>query len=68
MMPHENIDVEKRFATLRATAALGGLELLRTDPADGPVKYLGRWQGVVRELGADLHTVAGFVRVLGGAR
>jgi hypothetical protein len=59
---------EKLFATLRAAAALGGLEILRTDPADGPVRYLGRWQGVVRELGGDINTVAGFVRVLGGAR
>lgn len=61
-------DEDKRFATLRAAAALGGLELMRTNPADGQVQYLGRWQGVVRDLGNDLGTVAGFVRVLGGAR
>jgi hypothetical protein len=56
----------KHFEGLRATAALAGFELLRTDPRDGPVRYLGvRW-GVVRELGASLDLVNGFVRVMGG--
>jgi hypothetical protein len=62
----ENLDEEKYFATLRAAAALGGLELMRTNPADGRVTYLGSWKGVVRELGTDLIIVAGFVRVMGG--
>jgi hypothetical protein len=56
----------KRFEGLRATAALAGFELLRTDPRDGPTRYLGvRW-GVVRELGTSLDLVDGFVRVMGG--
>ncbi len=58
---------DKRFVTLRAAAALAGFELLRTDPQDGPVRYLGvRW-GVVREISTSLDLVAGFVRVMGGA-
>jgi hypothetical protein len=56
----------KRFNSLRASAALAGFELLRTDPQDGPARYLGvRW-GVVRELGTSLDLVDGFVRVMGG--
>jgi hypothetical protein len=59
-------DDSKRFLSLRAAAALAGFELLRTDPQDGAVRYLGiRW-GVVRELGTCLDTVDGFVRVMGG--
>lgn len=56
----------KRFASLRATAALAGFELLRTDPADGPVRYLGSRWGAVREIGTSLDLVEGFVRVMGG--
>jgi hypothetical protein len=66
MTPLDPQDDNKRFATLRAAAAMGGLELLRTNPADGQVLYLGRWKGVVRELGHDLDTAAGFVRIMGG--
>ena len=33
-------DADKRFATLRAAAALAGFEIWRTNPADGPVRYL----------------------------
>lgn len=56
----------KRFEGLRANAALAGFELLRTDPIDGQVRYLGVKWGVVRELGASLDLVEGFVRVMGG--
>lgn len=62
----DSVEDEKRFITLRAAAALGGFELLRTDPQDGPVRYLGvRW-GLVREIGTSLDLVAGFVLVKGG--
>ena len=57
---------DKRFVTLRAAAALAGFELLRTDPIDGQVRYLGCKWGVVREIGTTLHLVEGFVRVMGG--
>ena len=59
-------DDSKRFATLRAAAALAGFELLRTDPVDGQVRYLGTRWGVVREIGPSLDLVEGFVRVMGG--
>lgn len=59
-------DDDKRFVTLRAAAALAGFELLRTDPVDGQVRYLGSRWGVVREIGTTLHLVEGFVRVMGG--
>lgn len=59
-------DDDKRFVTLRAAAALAGFELLRTDPVDGQVRYLGSRWGVVREIGTTLELVAGFVRVMGG--
>lgn len=59
-------DDDKRFVTLRAAAALAGFELLRTDPVDGQVRYLGSRWGVVREIGTTLELVADFVRVMGG--
>lgn len=56
----------KRFLTLRASAALVGFELLRTDARDGAVRYLGiRW-GSTKDLGTDLNVVERFVRVMGG--
>ncbi len=59
-------DDSKRFETLRAAAALSAFELLRTDPADGPVRYIGIKWGSAREIGTSLELVEGFVRVLGG--
>lgn len=59
-------DDPKRFASLRAAAALVGFELLRTDPVDGQVRYLGAKWGVVREIGTTLDLAEGFVRVMGG--
>jgi hypothetical protein len=66
MSDHEIDADSKRFETLRAASALVGFELLRTDPKDGPVRYLGARWGVVRELGTDLDLVGCFVRVMGG--
>ena len=40
----------KSFETLRARAALAGLQLLRTDPADGWVRYFVLRRNTVREL------------------
>lgn len=41
----------KAWATLQARAALRGLSLIRTDPADGRIRlFLGDGQGAVREL------------------
>ena len=49
----------KRFNTLRASLALAGWALTRTDPADGPVAFfVGRW-GMERRL-CDLAAVAAF--------
>ena len=42
----------KAFATARATAALNGYALLRTDPADGPVRFLVERFGLAREVGS----------------
>ncbi|MEY4764318.1 MAG: hypothetical protein RI907_991 [Pseudomonadota bacterium] len=56
----------KRFDTLRAEAALSGFELLRTDPLDGQVRYIGVKWGVASEIGTCLDLVERFVRVLGG--
>ena len=42
----------KAFATARAAAALNGYALLRTDPADGPVRFLIERFGLVREVGS----------------
>lgn len=66
MTDRKQHDADKRFITLRATAALAGFELLRTDPKDGPARYLGVKWGVTREIGSSLDLVEGFVRVLGG--
>jgi hypothetical protein len=40
----------KTFETLRAKCALVGIVLLRTDPADGPVRLLAVREGRVRML------------------
>ena len=40
----------KTFETLRAKCALVGIILLRTDPADGPVRLLAVREGRVRML------------------
>ena len=40
---------DKNFATMRATAALQGLTLYRTDPVDGPVVYFLERFGLVQE-------------------
>lgn len=65
MTPPHNHDDEKRFDTLRATAAMAGYEVLRTDPADGAVRYLAcRWN-VVRDLGG-LNEAERFALVVGG--
>lgn len=60
-------DLQKRFATLRAAAALAGLQIWRSDPGDGPVRYFASRRGVVRDLG-DLAQVEQFLDVLGGDR
>lgn len=39
-----------KFETLRARAALAGIEVLRTDPADGCVRYFVVRRRTVREL------------------
>lgn len=41
---------DKLFETLRAKAALAGLTLVRTDPADGYVRYFLIRRLTVREL------------------
>lgn len=56
----------KRFENLRARGALVGFELLRTDPRDGPVRFLGTMWGVTKVIGTSLDTVEAFVRVMGG--
>ncbi len=43
-------NLPKAWATLQARAALHGLALVRTDPADGPVRVFVQRGGVVREL------------------
>jgi len=40
----------KSFATLRARAAQAGIQLLRTDAADGPVRLLVENQDRIQEL------------------
>ena len=37
---------DKSFATLRARAALQGITVLRTDPADGPVRLFLERTGI----------------------
>ncbi|MDO9002831.1 MAG: hypothetical protein Q7V20_05200 [Aquabacterium sp.] len=59
-------DDVKRFATLRAAAAMVGYQLWRTDPADGNVRYFASRWNVVRDIG-DIDQVAQFVYVVGGA-
>jgi hypothetical protein len=66
MTPRGKGDDSKRFDTLRAAAALSGFELLRTDPSDGRVRYIGIKWGTAREIGTCLDLVESFVRVLGG--
>lgn len=54
----------KAFATLAATLALDGHQLVRSDRQDGAVTYfVSRW-GMVRHL-PDLDAVAAFVRQIG---
>jgi hypothetical protein len=43
-------DAEKTFQNLRAAYAMRGHALYRTDPTDGPVKYLAERWGLVRYL------------------
>ena len=59
-------DDPKRFASLRAAAALAGYQIWRTDPADGAVRYFASRWNVVRDIG-DIDQVAQFVYVVGGA-
>lgn len=44
---------DKTFRSLQAQAALQGLELTRSDPADGPILYYLSRFGLVRQQSAD---------------
>lgn len=44
---------DKTWATLRARAAMQGLTLTRTDPADGPVVYFLERRGLVQPVTPD---------------
>ena len=41
---------QKLFRTLQAAAALGGYAVVRSDPADGPVRLFLERLGLVREV------------------
>lgn len=49
----------KTWATLTARAAMAGYALLRTDPADGPVRLLVARFGLIQQIGgvADLEAL-----------
>jgi hypothetical protein len=53
----------KSFEALRARAALAGLQVLRTDPADGWVRYFVVQRQTVRELQTldDLDALVAYV-------
>lgn len=59
-------EADKRFCSLRASASMNGIELLRTNPNDGPVRYLGIKCGKACELGSSLDLVERFILVMGG--
>jgi hypothetical protein len=59
-------EADKRFCSLRASAAMNGIELLRTNPNDGAVRYLGIKCGKSCELGSSLDMVERFILVMGG--
>jgi hypothetical protein len=59
-------EADKRFCSLRALAAMNGIELLRTNPNDGPVRYLGIRCGKACEMGSSLDLVERFILVMGG--
>ncbi len=44
---------DKEFADLRALAALQGIVLTRSDPADGPVLFYVERFGLVRQQSSD---------------
>lgn len=57
----------KEFATLRATFALLGHALCRTESKDGPVSYYATRWGLVRHL-ASLDEAKLFLKQIGGAK
>lgn len=64
---HGDLDAERKaFQSLRASLALEGHALSRTDRSDGPCSYfVTRW-GMVREL-RDLHAVRRFAAQVGAS-
>jgi hypothetical protein len=51
----------KRWTTLRAIACRAGIQTFRTDPADGPIRFVSLRHGVPR-LFDDLDAVERYVR------